>query len=50
MPGPKFPMKGKCQINNVVYKNKVTSSLQKKINFGIIKSEWKKGYYNHKNH
>ena len=42
------PMKGNCQVNDVVYKCDVTRPLPKKVYVGLAEGEWKSCVYNHK--
>ena len=39
------PMKGNCQVNDVVYKCDVTRPLPKKVYFGTEEGEWKNRFY-----
>ena len=42
------PMKGKCLVNDVVYKCDVTRPLPKKVYLGLKEGEWKSRFYNRK--
>ena len=42
------PMKGNCQVNNVIYKFDVTRPLPEKVYLGLAEGEWKSRFYNHR--
>ena len=46
----KYPMNGKCQVQNVVYKCTVlaTRNFPKRVYLGVAEGDWKQRFYNHK--
>ena len=46
----KYPMNGKCQVQNVVYKCTVlaTGNFPKRVYLGVAEGDLKQRFYNHK--